>query len=214
MIRCVWQSRNFLLFVLPSQLRTYVMEFWLSQLFPRKRAYSWSPTYLVYHEKGDQVLERLNDQVPQLEWHEGSNRSKIFLNVMRGVIVTFGSKMDPVLLLWDEKLGTGWDPPVKTGGYPSYKLFWAQRSLIRQSPHSVTGQMAHFPTMHRSKSVFSYPWPSNLPTSLSREESSKIWIERLLFQWQCPNIQAMLVVCPPPKVSNFFTIIRDCGEGA
>lgn len=181
MTQCVWQSRIFLLFVLGSQLRTYVTEFWLSQLLPLKRAYCWSPTYLVYHEKGDEVLKRLNDQVPQLEWHEGTNRSKIFLNVMRGVIVTLGSKMDPLLLLWDEKLGTGGDPPVKTGGHPSKKCFWAWRSLIRHSPLSVTRQMAHFPAKQLSKSVFSYPWPSHLPTPLSWEESSKIWIERLLF---------------------------------
>lgn len=58
-----------------------------------------SPTYLVYHEEGNEILEGFNDQLPELEGHEGGNGSKIFLNVSRGVVVTLGSKADPVFLL-------------------------------------------------------------------------------------------------------------------
>lgn len=39
----------------------------LSLSFPLKRASLWPPTYLVYHEKGNEVLKRLNDQLSELE---------------------------------------------------------------------------------------------------------------------------------------------------
>lgn len=58
-----------------------------------------SATYLVYHEEGNKIAEGFNDQLPELEGHEGGNRSKIFLNVSRGVVVTLGSEADPVFLL-------------------------------------------------------------------------------------------------------------------
>lgn len=74
-----------------------------------------SPTYLVYHEEGNEILEGFNDQLPELEGHEGSNGSKIFLNVSRGVVVALGSKADPVFLLGGKKLGTGGDPPTGIG---------------------------------------------------------------------------------------------------
>jgi hypothetical protein len=56
----------------------------------------------VYHEEGNEVLKRVNDQLPELEGHERCNGSKIFFNVTRGVIVTLGSKMDPLLLPGDK----------------------------------------------------------------------------------------------------------------
>lgn len=55
--------------------------------------------YLMYHEEGNEILEGFNDQLPELEGHEGGNGSKIFLNVPRGVIVTLGSEADPVFFL-------------------------------------------------------------------------------------------------------------------
>lgn len=73
-------------------------------------------TYLVYHEKGNEVLERLNDQLSELEGHEGCDGGKVFLDAPRGVEVALGSEVDPVLLLRREQLGTGGDPPAETGG--------------------------------------------------------------------------------------------------
>lgn len=105
-----------------SAMNTHIM-------LPKYQACTFA-TYLVYHEKGNKVLEGLNYQLPELKCHEGWNSGKILLNVTGRVTVALGSKMDPLFLLWDEKLGAGRDPPVRTGGHPSKKLFWAPRSPV------------------------------------------------------------------------------------
>lgn len=81
-----------------------------------------SPTNLMYHEERNEVPEGLNDQISELQGHEGSNRSEVFLNVPRGVIVILGSEVNPVLLLGHKKLGTGGDPSTETGEHPSQWL--------------------------------------------------------------------------------------------
>lgn len=147
----------------------------LSWSFPLRRASLWFPTYLVYHEKGNKILKRLHDQLSELEWHEWCNRSKIFLNVTRGVIVAFGSKMDPLLLPGEKKLGTGGDPPAMTGGHPKENGFQTPRNSLSYS-HSLQQRRQQLCQL-----VLSYPWPPHLPTPLSWEESTKIWLERLFF---------------------------------
>lgn len=149
-----------------------------------------SPPYLVYHEERDQVLQGLNDQLPQLKWHEGGNRSKVLLDASRGVVVTLGSEVDPVFLLGDKQLGTGGDPPAETGERQgSGFLSWNVGCIVPQpggSVHRARKKPASTFSLSASWPPCCEPLGSSRPTPSWWTETSESVSWNLFFlSWIC-----------------------------